>query len=78
VDATGSIKVIDFGIAGEATGRRLTFDKISQLTGTPDYIPEPVKGNRGDSRSGIHALGVILYEMPTARRPFREPTRSRS
>jgi serine/threonine-protein kinase len=39
--------------------------------GTPDYIsPEQVKGKRGDARSDLYALGVMLYEMLTAKVPF--------
>jgi len=65
------IKLIDFGIAGKAGARRLTFGKLSQIAGTPDYIsPEQVKGKRGDGRSDIYSLGVILYEMLTGTTPF--------
>ena len=68
------IKLIDFGIAGQAGARRLTFGKLSQVMGTPDYIsPEQVKGKRGDGRSDIYALGAILYEMLTGRPPFQGP-----
>ena len=68
------IKLIDFGIAGKAGARRLTFGKLSQIAGTPDYIsPEQVKGKRGDGRSDIYALGVILYEMLTGATPFEGP-----
>ena len=42
--------------------------------GTPDYIsPEQVKGKRGDVRSDIYALGVMLYEMSTGTLPFSGP-----
>jgi serine/threonine-protein kinase len=68
------IKLIDFGIAGKEGARRLTFAKLSQVMGTPDYIsPEQVKGKRGDGRSDIYALGVMLYEMLTGKTPFTGP-----
>lgn len=65
------IKIIDFGIASMTGARRLTFGKLSEVMGTPDYIsPEQVRGKRGDSRSDIYAMGVILYEMLTGTTPF--------
>jgi eukaryotic-like serine/threonine-protein kinase len=74
VDDEDRIKLIDFGIAAKAGARRLTFAKLSQLMGTPDYIsPEQVKGKRGDPRSDIYSLGVMLYEMLTGRVPFTGP-----
>lgn len=74
VNAADDIKLIDFGIAGNEGSRRLTFAKLSQLMGTPDYIsPEQVKGKRGDGRSDIYALGVMLYEMLTGKVPFEGP-----
>jgi serine/threonine protein kinase len=72
VDADDHIKLIDFGIAGQAGARRLTFAKLTNVMGTPDYIsPEQVKGKRGDGRSDIYSLGVMLYEMLTGQVPFR-------
>jgi serine/threonine-protein kinase len=74
VDANDNTKLIDFGIAGQEGARRLTFAKLSNLMGTPDYIsPEQVKGKRGDARSDIYALGVMLYEMLTGEVPFKGP-----
>lgn len=71
VDEHDNIKLIDFGIAGSAGSRRLTFAKFSPTMGTPDYIsPEQVKGQRGDARSDLYALGVMLYEMLTGKVPF--------
>jgi serine/threonine protein kinase len=66
-----NIKIIDFGIAGDSAARRITFTKITDAMGTPDYIsPEQVKGNRGDGRSDIYAVGIMLYEMLTGKVPF--------
>ncbi len=71
VDESDNIKLIDFGIAANARSRRLTFAKLSETMGTPDYIsPEQVKGKRGDARSDLFAMGVILYEMLTGKVPF--------
>jgi serine/threonine-protein kinase len=67
-----SVKLIDFGIAGQEGARRLTFAKLSNLMGTPDYIsPEQVKGKRGDGRSDVYSVGVMLYEMLTGDVPFK-------
>ncbi len=71
VDAEDHIKLIDFGIASNVGARRITFSKLSQTMGTPDYIsPEQVKAKRGDARSDIYAVGVMLYEMLTGKVPF--------
>jgi eukaryotic-like serine/threonine-protein kinase len=74
VDADDHIKLIDFGIAGNEGSRRLTFAKLSNVMGTPDYIsPEQVKGKRGDGRADLYAVGVMLYEMLTGKMPFEGP-----
>jgi serine/threonine-protein kinase len=74
LDGDDRIKLIDFGIAGKEGAKRLTFAKLSQVMGTPDYIsPEQVKGKRGDGRSDIYALGAMLYEMLTGKTPFQGP-----
>ncbi len=68
------VKLIDFGIAMKEDARRLTFVNVTSLLGTPDYIsPEQVKGARGDQRSDIYAVGIMLYEMLTGRVPFVGP-----
>jgi eukaryotic-like serine/threonine-protein kinase len=75
VDEHDSIKLIDFGIAGDSAAPRLTYANITAALGTPDYIsPEQVKGKRGDGRSDLYAVGVILYEMLSRQMPFKGPT----
>jgi serine/threonine-protein kinase len=74
VGAEDQVKLIDFGIAMKEDARRLTFVNVSSMLGTPDYIaPEQVKGARGDQRSDIYAVGIMLYEMLTGRVPFVGP-----
>jgi serine/threonine-protein kinase len=74
VDPHDRIKIIDFGIALKEDARRITQIGLTPALGTPDYIsPEQVKGQRGDQRSDIYALGAILYEMLTGQPPFTGP-----
>jgi serine/threonine-protein kinase len=74
VDAEDNIKLIDFGIAGDAAAKRLTYANFTAAIGTPNYIsPEQVKGRRGDGRSDIYSMGVILYEMLSGKLPFTGP-----
>jgi len=74
VDADDNIKLIDFGIAGDAAAKRLTYANFTAALGTPNYIsPEQVKGRRGDGRSDIYSVGIILYEMVTGKLPFHGP-----
>jgi serine/threonine protein kinase len=74
VDDGDNIKLIDFGIAGDAAAKRLTYANFTAAIGTPNYIsPEQVKGKRGDGRSDVYSMGVILYEMLTGKLPFTGP-----
>jgi eukaryotic-like serine/threonine-protein kinase len=75
VDENDHIKLIDFGIASDNTARRLTYANFTAMLGTPNYIsPEQVKGRRGDGRSDVYSMGVILYEMLTGKLPFTGPS----
>ena len=67
------IKLVDFGVAAKEGSARLTFTNLAQLLGGSPYIsPEELTGKRGDARSDIFALGMILYEMLTGRLPFEK------
>jgi serine/threonine-protein kinase len=67
----GSLRIIDFGIARFAATGLTTFGGFPAHVGTPEYMaPEQVKGKRGDARTDLYALGAVLYEMITRRRPF--------
>ncbi|MBA3502745.1 MAG: serine/threonine protein kinase, partial [Deltaproteobacteria bacterium] len=70
---TDFVKLLDFGIAkltGESAGSSRTRTGI--VMGTPAYMsPEQCEGRGNvDHRADIYALGIVLYELITARVPF--------
>jgi len=77
------VKVLDFGLAkllGPVTEATLTESLTERPTvaGTLPYMaPEQLRGEDVDGRADIYALGVVLYEMATHQRPFREDLATR-
>ncbi len=76
-------KVLDFGLARMLDTHQIDALSHSQrsltdegmIAGTLPYMaPELLRGQRGDGRADIWALGVLLYEMVTGRRPFTGAT----
>jgi len=69
--ADGGVKLMDFGIAFDATLGDITWSGLSTSVGTPEYMaPEQVRARHGDERTDLYALGVILYETLTGRVPW--------
>jgi serine/threonine-protein kinase len=67
---SGTIKLLDFGIAHMQKDPKLT--QTGTTLGSLYYIaPELIQGAEPDARCDIYSLGVVLYEMVTGRKPFQ-------
>jgi serine/threonine-protein kinase len=70
IEANGRVKLTDFGVAriqdsGEATRTQ------GSMVGTLKYMsPEQVQGQPVDARSDLFAVGIVLYQLLTGKRPF--------
>jgi serine/threonine protein kinase len=74
VDSTGTIKIMDFGIACLAQ-RTSTLTEEGMFMGTPTYMaPERLQSEVADARSDLYSVGVLLYECITGRPPFEAKT----
>lgn len=70
----GRAVLLDFGLSMHAHFPDLLAEEMRKAIGTPAWIaPEQVVGTRGDPRSDVFAIGVILYEMLTGELPFGNP-----
>jgi serine/threonine protein kinase len=74
LDDGGGAYITDFGIA-RLTGEGNPGITTQGVVGTPAYMsPEQAQGKELDGRSDVYALGVMLFEMATGRRPFESET----
>ncbi|RKH55091.1 serine/threonine-protein kinase [Corallococcus llansteffanensis] len=73
VSRQGSVKVVDFGIAKVAGQGHRT--QTGVVKGKVAYMPpEQLQGRSMDGRVDVYALGMVLYELLTCRRPFEATT----
>lgn len=73
--ADDRVKLVDFGLAGQVGAKRVTFTNIAELISDGNYLaPEQIAGKRGDARSDLYAVGVMLYEMLSGTLPHGEVT----
>ena len=69
LSTSGSLKLIDFGIAKAATNRNLTLPGVTK--GKAGYFsPEQAMGKKLDGRSDLFSLGVTLYKLASGGTPF--------
>ncbi len=74
--STGECALIDFGLAHHSRLPDLMAEEFRLPYGTAPYMaPEQILGIRGDKRSDLFALGVLLYYLVTGKEPFGDPQR---
>jgi eukaryotic-like serine/threonine-protein kinase len=73
VTESGTVKIMDFGIARVTGTEHLT--NVGFMMGTPAYMaPEQVLGHDIDARADLYAMGVVFYRLLTAQLPFKGET----
>ena len=70
----GSAVLLDFGLSCHAHYPDLLAEQLRKAVGSPAWMaPEQVVGVRGDPRSDVFAIGVMLYQLCTGHLPFGRP-----
>lgn len=73
VSKSGSVKLVDFGIAKLFGTAQLTADHA--VVGTADYMsPEQAEGQRPTVRSDLYSLGAVMYALLSGKPPFSSPS----
>jgi eukaryotic-like serine/threonine-protein kinase len=73
VSESGAVKLLDFGIAKSTSGADETIDATHSRSRmlTPAYAaPEQLRGESVGVQADVYALGVLLFELLTAQRPY--------
>jgi serine/threonine protein kinase len=71
ITTSGRAKLLDFGIARAARGRRSSVDPASLGALTPAYAScEMLQGMEPDERDDVYALGCVIYAMLSGKHPF--------
>lgn len=73
-DATGDVRVTDFGIAHAATGTTTATDTALLAGSIPYLAPEQARGEEPSPAADLYALGCLLFESVTGRSPFSGST----
>lgn len=71
--SSGTVKIIDFGIATRLAREAVAFDHVSLIEGTAAYLPPEQTGRVNqplDHRADLYSLGCTLYELLTGAPPF--------
>lgn len=75
IQENGNAVLLDFGLSWHAHFPDLLAEELRKAVGSPAWIsPEQIVGVRGDVRSDIFAIGVMLYELTTRELPFGAPS----
>ncbi|WP_194913312.1 Stk1 family PASTA domain-containing Ser/Thr kinase [Catenulispora rubra] len=68
---SGTVKVMDFGIARAMADNGMTMTQTAAVIGTAQYLsPEQAKGETVDARSDLYSTGCLMFELLTGRPPF--------